>query len=262
MQADVSHFTMVGFAFDATDQQTALRRLVVQAQKACHLVELDAEHADCVVTDPSGAELYVALRRKSGGAAEFVTLNPGFSGEGRTTIEVQGDNTDPEWAPFEISVAGRFAGQETPLIVDLADPTQAARFKPGSRLTIDIAAFSYAPNVYADEAAYYAAQKAPGQKVRMAADFFVPSGMLFEKMGGALADSDKRPTAYADFAGKVLKTAIRTNGVGGESFRWALVETYDHATIDVVIDPKSIPQEPKVGSIISGRFWLSARIAP
>ena len=73
-----------------------------------------------------------------------------------------------------------------------------------------------------------------------------------------MADGAKRPVAYADFAGTVLKAQSRT-GAGG-NFWWVLVKTYTGQTVDVVIDPRNLSQELKAGSIITGRFWLSAHV--
>lgn len=258
MPVDISHFSMVGFPFEAADERAALDGLVTLAQKRCRPVVLDSSHLDCVMTDPSGGELHLAIKR-AGAVGEFVTLNPAYSGQGHALVEISADNSDPAWRPFEISVAARFAGEETPLVFDLAEPAQASAFKAGAKLSVSISAFSYEPQVHTDEAAYYAAQKKGGTKAVLAANYFIPSGMFFQKVGGAMPDGAKRPESYADFAGKVLKAEFKTNSAGSKAFWWALVETYQGATIDVVIDPASISLSPKAGSVVSGRFWLSAR---
>ena len=209
--------------------------------------------------DPSGGELTIGLIRGAEGQAEFATLNPGFAGEGRARVEIVADVSDAEWTPFEVTVSARFAGEETPLVLDLADPEQADRLKPGAKVVVDIAAFGFEPAVYADEAAFGKSQAKA--KVRFASNFFIPIGLFAETVGGTLS-ADGRPTAYADFAGKVLKAELRTNQAGSGRFWWALVETYGGATVDVVIDPRTIRRDPRPGSIVTGRFWLSARLAP
>jgi hypothetical protein len=258
---EASHFSMVGFALDARSEaayiETAQRQL-----STCALSNLTPQESVCVTKDPSGAELTLALRRRPTGEAELVTMNPGFQGEGRAKVVIAADASDPEWTPFEVTLSARFAGEPTPIILDLAEPAQAATLKPGAAATVEIAAFAFQPTVYADENAFALAQARPGARVRFAPDYFIPSGMIFEAAGGAMPNGAKRPVAYADFAGKVLKSELRTNAAGGGRFWWALVRTHAGATVDVVIDPAAVANPPAAGTLVSGRFWLSARLAP
>ena len=144
---------------------------------------------------------------------------------------------------------------------DLADPSQASTLTPGTKTNIDIVAFSFEPKIHPDEAAYFGAQGKPGSKVHLAPDYFIPSGSFFEKVGGAMPDGAFRPVAYADFAGKVVKSDLLTNVVGGGKFWRAVVTTYRGSTFDIVMDPRTVSRDPVVGSIITGRFWLSARLS-
>ncbi|WP_340646520.1 hypothetical protein [Phenylobacterium sp.] len=258
MPADVSHFSMVGFVFDSRNP-AAVSELAERFIQTCQPATLTASDMSCLVRDSSGGELRLGIKKNSSGASELVTVNPAFAGEGQVEVEVSGDASDPDWKPYEIAIAARFSGLETPLVFDLADPIQASQFTVGKRLSINLSAFSYEPQLYADETAYYKAQKDRGESVTYAANYFIPSGMFFQKVGGALPDEGNLPVPYADFAGTVLKTSLKTNTAGTRTFWWALVRTYEGATIDVVIDPTSINQKPKAGSIVSGRFWLSAR---
>ena len=257
MAMDASHFSMVGFQVD-TRSQAGVGQAVQRHLAGCAPADLPPPNLVCRVRDPSGGELTIGLTRGADGQAEFATLNPGFVGEGRTEVEVTADVSDVQWKPFEVTLSARFAGEETPLVFDLADPVQADRFKPGAKVVVDIAAFGFKPAVHADEAAFDKSQAKA--KVRFASNFFIPTGLFAEKLGGTLS-ADGRPTAYADFAGKVLKAELRTNQAGSGRFWWALVETYGGATVDVVIDPRTIRRDPKPGSIVAGRFWLSARLA-
>jgi hypothetical protein len=258
MAFDASHFSMVGFEVD-TRGAAGMTRTMERHLAHCAPSELPPPNLVCRVSDPSGGELTIGLRRGEGGQAEFVTLNPAFAGEGRAKVEIVSDVSDAEWKPFEVTVSARFAGEETPLVFDLADPTQVDRLISGAKVTVDIAAFSFAPSVYADEAAFEKDQAKA--KVRFASTFFIPTGLLAESVGGTLT-GDGRPTAYADFAGKVLKAELRANKAGDGKFWWALVETYGGATVDVVMDPRTIRRAPAPGAIVTGRFWLSARLAP
>ena len=261
---DVSHFSMVGFPV-ATQDADAMVRSMDPILKACEFVKIDRENRLCVVRDKSGSDLRVALRSVAG-TDEFVTANPGFAGEGRTEVEIVAakPSADTNYARYEIQISARFKGEETPLIFDLADPQQLASFKPGAKIAVDIAAFSFAPEFYADKAAYYSAQQksdAPTGKPRavFADNFFIPSGMFLESAGGSA--TAEGPSADASFAGTVVKAERRTNTVGGGTFWWALVRTYNDALVDVVLAPETVPNPINPGSIISGNFWLSARQA-
>ena len=60
-------------------------------------------------------------------------------------------------------------------------------------------------------------------------------------------------------SGKIKEFELKKNQLSGGNFYWFLVET-SGGEIDVVADPKLIPQEPQTGGIIYGNFWLSGRI--
>jgi hypothetical protein len=259
--ADITHFSMVGFAYEGA-AESGLNSMVRRQLQNCTPQPLDQANVSCAVRDPSGAELWISLRKGPDGQASLVTMNPAFAGESRVKVRIDGENSDPEYLPFEVGRSARFSGQATPIVFELADPSQATAAKPGADITVAISAFSFTPELYSDAAAYYAAQKAKGAKVALGAEAFIPSGMFFEKVGGALPDGGKRPVAYADFSGTVLKATLRRNAAGGGSFWSLLARTYDGATVDIVLDPASVKVEPKVGAIISGRFWLSAHVVP
>ncbi len=257
--AAASHFSDIGFPLDMSDAASFSASLEPLTHDCPAAQQLDERDTICVIKDRSGAELLIGLKRNAGGAWELQTVSPGFVGEGRAEIEPATDVSDPDYAPFETSISARFAGDQVPIVFQLADPREAAAFKPGAKLTVDIAAFSYEPSVFADEAAYMKSQAK--EKPAFAADFFIPSGMFFESAGGSMPDESRRPSPQADFAGTVLKAELRTNTHGGK-FWWTPVRTYGGAVFDVVMDPASLDAEPKPGSIVKGRFWLSARVVP
>lgn len=268
MAGDITHFSMIGFALDTHDGAALLRsaQTHLQAAEARELVRCEPALPGggtqiCVIRDGSGAELWYGLRSDDRGA-EIITLNPAFVGESRMKLRVDADVSEPEWKPFEVTVSARFAGDEVPVVFDLADPQQATIAKAGTEVTVSMAAFSYEPNLYRDEKAYVAAQKKAGQKFTFAPNMYIPTGTFLEKVGGAMPDNAKLPTPYADFAGTILKASFKTSSAGGGQFWSLLVRTYADATVDVVIDPQSVKLEPKPGYIVQGRFWLTGHIVP
>lgn len=257
MPADVSHFTMAGFDLQLKDGPVFARQMEAYA-RACTPETLSGADLVCVVRDPSGAEMWIGLKRQEQGELTIETVNPAFAGEGRLRIEVSGDASDPAWRPHEIAVAARFGGDQIPFVFDLADPRQAALARPGATVDVSLSGFSFDASVFKDEKSYYRNQGRG--KVVFAADFFMPSGMFSPEAGGTAGS--ERPTAYADFAGTVLKSELRTNQAGRGRFWWALVKTYGGATVDVLLDPATVKRRPRPGMVISGRFWLSGRLLP
>ncbi|HEX3919350.1 MAG TPA: hypothetical protein VHW60_18585 [Caulobacteraceae bacterium] len=260
MPVDASHFSMVGFPVEMTQAGLSTAAQVYLSQ--CTPTQLAPSDVVCLVKDVSGGEMRLALRTAAGGPAVLVTMNPAFVGQGRTNVEIGADVSDPEEEPFEVTLTAHFTGDPSPLVFDLADPSEAARMLPGAKVTIDLAAFSFEPHVYADEAAFQREQDKQRARVKFAPTFFIPTGMFFQSVGGAMPNGATRPVSYADFAGKVLTAELKVNHAGGGRFWSALVQTYDGATVDVVMDPSTLPDGVKPGEILTGRFWLSARLAP
>ncbi len=254
--AGVSHFSMVGFPVDITSAQTAGADFEHYVQ-LCNPEPLSKEGLLCVVKDHSGAELWVSLLDKGEGPVELNTANPAFSGRGKTKIVVTADASPPEWKPYEVRIQAQFASGEAPLILDLADPREASRFIAGAKLEVDVTAFADEIALHDSEQVYYASQK--DVKVKFASNHFIPSGMF--STGSDQSGQPQYSTAHALFAGKILEAELRNNATGGGKFWWVLVQTFDGATFNVVADPIAVKTAPRIGGILSGSFWLSARLA-
>jgi hypothetical protein len=257
MDADINHFSQAGFHVKSTDAAAMSQSLQTYAERCLPEALADADFI-CLVHDSSGAELWIGFKKPENGQLEVASFNPGFAGEGRAKAEIVGDVSDPEWKPFEIAVSANLSGDEIPFVFDLADPRQAAQARPGKAVAVSLTGFSFDARVFSSEKSYYAAQKKDGSKIVFAANHFIPSGTFTAEMGG-MADAE-RPKAYADFAGTVLKSELRTNAAGRGRFWWALVRTYGDYTIDVVLDPAQVKLTPTPGTVVSGRFWLSGRL--
>ncbi|HEX6374262.1 MAG TPA: hypothetical protein VFZ91_00920 [Allosphingosinicella sp.] len=257
MDADVNHFSQVGFEVQTADA-AALSQSIQPYAERCVPETLAGADQICLVRDPSGAELWIGLKVLEGGQLELASFNPGFAGEGRAKAEIVGDVSDPEWKPFEIAISASLAGDEIPFVFALADPRQAARAGPGKAIAVSLTGFSLGARVFKNEKRYYQAQKKDGAAIVFAANHFVPSGTFIAEVGG-MAEGG-RPTPYADFAGTVLKSELRSNTAGRGRFWWALVRTYGDYTIDVVLHPAQVELDPVPGTVVSGRFWLSGRL--
>lgn len=255
MLADVSHFSMAGFPVDTADR-AAFAREIESFVDRCTPEPMGGKDLICVVRDPSGGEIWIGLRRDKNAGAALTAVNPAFGGEGQARMEIVGKSVAEEQKPFEVTVTASFG--DIPVVFDLADPRQADLLKAGRELNLSLAAFSFEPEFFKDEKSYYAAQPSGKDAIVFASEYFIPSGMFDEKVGGAAGKDG--PAAYADFAGTVLKSELRTNSTGRGRFWWALVDAYGDMTIDVVLDPSTVKQAIEPGMVISGRFWLSGRV--
>jgi hypothetical protein len=247
-----SHFAMVGFPAGEGDEASTGAALMAFAEQ-CAPVQLKGDNYVCVLRDQSGGELRIGLKKQADGGMEIATFNPAFQGEGRTEVTANLNVSDPQWQPFEVTLQARFGEDDVPLIVDLADPTEAGRFTRGAKLSLDITAFADELTLHDSEAAYHAAQK--DGEVKFAANHFIPAGMF-----AAENEANARPTAHALFAGKVLKSELRRNAIGKADYWWLLVETYGGAIVNVVADPGMVKTAPKIGGTVAGAFWMSGRL--
>jgi hypothetical protein len=263
MPIDISHFTMAGFSIDTASADT-LGRTTMEFASICNPAPIADRFLSCTIKDPSGAELRVGMEKAADGRAQIFTVNPAFAGEGHVEIKVGADISDPQHKPFEINMNAKFADNQTPIVFSLADPVEAPTFVPGAKLDVDITGFSFNAKIYADEAAYLAAQRVAQRNAKtslsFAPNYFIPSGMFFEHVGGAMPDDSKVPTPYADLAGTIQSASLRDNAAGKGAF-WAIaIKSFDDAVFDIVLDPREVLTPPKAGQIVEGRFWLSARL--
>lgn len=243
---------MIGYPV-ATGGAEELARDVEHYAQRCEPIELQPTKVVCLVSDKSGAELWIGFDEKPDGRKELQTFNPALRGKGSTKIVVTAVASQPEWQPFENTIQADFAHARTPLIFDLADPREVSRFNVGAALEVDLTAFADEIAVYRSEKAYYRSQKKA--KIKFAANHYVPSGMF------STGSENAGPSAHALFAGQILEAELRRNERGDGQYWWMLVRTYDDATINVVAHLSQLEAKPVVGGTLSGSFWLSARIA-
>lgn len=86
---------------------------------------------------------------------------------------------------------------------------------------------------------------------KFAAESFIPSGLFHVGEGSS-------PRAEAIFTGRIIETSEILNEQSKNKFTWVLIKTLG-GEIDVVIDHELVTKELRVGGILSGSFWLSAK---
>ena len=204
-------------------------------------------------SDASGAEIWLQGNFEQ----ELIGFNPHFAGKSRRTVRLTTviervssalDGGFHAWAS-----PGGDAG-EYPFVFDAPDFLLTAISQFPHVCEIQLTAFaSNEFEIFENEEIYYNSSE---DKPMMASKSFVPSGLF-------LPDEAKTPIEpprpIGIFAGEIKEYELKTNELSGEKFYWFLVETLGGET-DVVADPKLIPNEPKIGGIVSGQFWLSGRI--
>lgn len=246
MDGGASHFSMVGYDLDASSIE-AFQTELVEITDRCEIVVLDDRHTLCRIADAQGGEIYLGLV-SDGPGFSLHTANPAFTGSSRMPVRYQATVSEAQWEPFEYALSVTVSDLDIPVLIDLADPREIGEFTEGQALMLDVTAFTYNPQLYVDENAYYEAQKEGGEETVFASNHFIPSGLFGEK-----------PQAYAMFAGEILQAELKTTSMG-TSYWTTLVKTLDDVTINVVFDDISTKEPPQVGQLLAGEFWLSAHI--
>ena len=209
-------------------------------------------------SDPSGAEIYLQGNFEQ----ELIGFNPHFAGKSRRKVgltqKIERDSSPLDggfyaWAnPSGEDVEN---SGEYPFVFDVPD---FRLLEPDNFPVItDIQLTAFASNdleIFASETEFAASQES---LLKYAPRSFVPSGLIDFDETGNIDLNVMRP--IGKLSGEIKEFELKTNGLSGENFYWFLVETYG-GEADVVADPKLISEEPKIGGIVKGQFWLSGRI--
>lgn len=199
--------------------------------------------------DESGAEIY--LQTNFGG--ELAGFNPYFNGKSRRKVFIneliERDTSELDggfhaWANAEKEDEGDY-----PFVFDVPDMFISRIELP---IACEIQLNAFATNdlaMYGDEQAFYDSQK---EEPKISARSFIPIGLFRQSEGIP-------PQAHGQFAGTIKDFELKTNQFTGAQFYWLLVETLG-GELDVVSDTAYIKNEPQIGSIIHGSFWLTGRI--
>ncbi len=247
----MSHFSDIGFYLENEDDMYAL------AEQVYPLTEMykSPQGTYFGYADPSGAELWLQLNAQN----ELIGMNPHFSGGSslRVGITAMLPHEDSEldaslhlWADPQDSRKPE-SGQY-PMIVDV--PDYFARSMPSLPWVtrLHITAFAEELQLFENEEAYYAWQAQ--EDFKMAAQSFVPIGLFAS--GG---EEHVSPQAHARINGKIKTAEKRLNTITKEHFFYFQIESFG-GLYDAVADARQWPELPPVGGIVSGQFWLSARL--
>jgi hypothetical protein len=244
-----SNFASVGFDV-ATSDHDAFQAAMLDLATGCAPFRLDEDNIVCLREKDNGGQVWIGLRQV-GRTYEFVTANPGFVGKSAFAVRVMGLERAPSREPFENRLAVQFSDDDIPLLIELADPREAARFRDLAQpveLVLDVTAFGFQPEIFENEKAFAKAQEKLDEDAGYAPDFFIPSGLLGD-----------RTSSRATFGGEILE-AQRVTSRDGASYWRTLVRVQGGGTLNVVFDDIWPDLEPQPGQLISGAFWLSAQV--
>lgn len=207
-------------------------------------------------TDPSGAQIYLQGNLQQ----ELVGFNPHFDGKSRRTVSltkaIERDSSELDGG-FQASANSQDNADnsvEYPFVFDVPNFRIVPNYQFPQFREIQLTAFASNDfKIFDDEESYLDSQV---DEPKLASKSFIPSGMF-------LPDENKTaiepPRPIGIFAGEIKEFELKTNQLSNEKFYWFLVESLG-GEIDVVADVKLISNEPKIGGIVSGQFWLSGKI--
>lgn len=205
-------------------------------------------------SDSSGAELYL----QGNFDQELIGFNPHFSGKSRRTISltqaIERDSSELDGGFHAWANPSGDAG-EYPFVFNSPD-FRAVHIHEFPKI-VEIQLTAFASNdfkIFANEQDYYEDQEG---ETKFAARSFIPSGLFSTGEGETIDLSLVHPIGV--FTGEIKAFERRTNTNTNEDFYCFLVETLG-GEVDVAADAKLILEEPQVGGIVSGQFWLSGKI--
>lgn len=208
-------------------------------------------------SDASGAEIYLQGNIEQ----ELIGFNPHFDGKSRRKVgltkAIERDSSELDggfqaWAnPSDenVEISGSY-----PFVFDVPDFRMIENMNFPQVCEIQLTAFASNDfKIYESERNYYDAQDSDA---KFASKSFIRNGLFLPDDESTLIEP---PQPIGIFAGEIKEFELKTNELSNENFYWFLVETLG-GEVDVVADIKLVPNEPNIGGIVSGQFWLSGKL--
>ncbi len=218
----MSNLSDIGFP---TPDQESINEMIIHVLEVARPTQ-NARGFYLVYSDPSGAEIYL----QGNFDQELVGFNPHFTGRSAVvttlTEAIERDSSD-----FDGGFRARAGGIE--FVFDVPDFRVVSGDGFPREASVQFTAFA-------------------SNDFQIGGD----SDARFEHLSAPDADTPPRPVV--SICGTVIEAELRRNELSGQEFYWLSVET-PIGVIDVVCDPKWIPESPKSGDPISGTFWLSGK---
>ncbi len=247
--AMASHLSSIGFRIEKEEDFARLA-----AELSRRAVEVPVKGGRYLRWSGGGGEqLWLQLNARR----ELIGMNPHFEGKSRVRVGVvarvgRPGETTLDGALHAWASPGTDSPEEGeyPFVFDVPDAAAYPDLEIPGIAEAQVAAFAHEASFFDSEDAFDASQEEDG--LRLAARSFIPSGMF-------AGEKDDPPVSQAIFAGQVVESETRTNGLSGTEFWWVLVDTLG-GRYDVVLDPTLLDERPVIGGFLSGTFWLSGRL--
>ena len=201
--------------------------------------------------DDSGAALWLQLDE----ANQLLGINPHFHGQALFQVAILTPVNRPNASPLDGAIRGWANGTaaapssgDFPFVFDLPNLALYPDLRYPDLVTVRLAAFAHELTLYASAEAF---ANRPEAGLKLAPQAFIPTGLFTEE--------DEPPAAHALFTGTISAWAQKQNGLTGQPFYWFVVETLG-GSVDVVADPTLVTQEPVVGGLLEGAFWLTGTL--
>jgi hypothetical protein len=249
----MSNLSDIGFP---TPDDQAVNEMIMHVLE--HTKPVKTSHGFYLVyRDASGAEIYLQGNFKE----ELVGFNPHFAGKSRRrvgltkAIERDSSELDGGFHAWANPSADSAESGDYPFVFDVPDFRMVTELQFPKTVEIQLTAFASNDfKIFENDEDY---QKAQESELKYASKMFVPSGLFaVDEKDGSIDLSLVRPVGK--FAGEIKDFELKTNSLSGEHFYAFLIETLG-GEIDVVVDPKFVAKEPRIGGIVSGQFWLSGK---
>ena len=236
-----SHFEAIGVKINSMEEMEELFSKCLE-----HGTEINTEYGKYYFWDMgNGAELWGQLDSDNEAG-----LNPHFSGSSSFKAILEREIKDEERPAMDGSLHCQSVEGQYPFAVDIPD-MKVRKVEFPKTCSIQLSAFAHNVDIYESEEDY---NKKNTSEPKFATEHFIPTGLF--------TDDGQTATAHAMFGGIIKTAEKRKNSVTGLDFYYALVKTLG-GEIDVVISPDLIKDGIvlKKGYILSGHFWLSAKIS-
>ena len=141
-----------------------------------------------------------------------------------------------------------------PIVVNIPNAAQYYnKLKKGEKLKMQVSCFCEELVLFATSEEFYDDQKERNAKNNTEATFadesFIPSGMF---------GNNDNPEPTAIFNGRITAYERRINSYADNDYYYITVECQG-TTFDVLADPDLVAEDPKIGGILHGSFWLSGK---
>jgi hypothetical protein len=250
----MSNFSSIGFSLQSKDEFEQLVDFCFENGEKIKC----SDGSYFIYSDKSGAELYGQINNQN----EIIGINPHFNGKSRRNVCLTRSYSEAEseldgafycWADPQNE--NNPESGVYPFVFDVPNFKTIGQISYPKNFEIQLSAFAQEIAFYDDEQTFLDKQNSGGvgeNDLKFASQSFIPSGLLSE-------DENNTAQAIGFFAGIIKECKQLTNFETKGNFNWLLVETLG-GEVDIISDPALTNNQPKVGGVAQGTFWLSGRL--